>query len=78
MSAKDTWAVLRDLLAERILVLDGAMGTMIQEHGFGEADFRSPRFADHGRDQVADYARRKGASVEHTERWLAANLNYEP
>ena len=30
-----------------------------------------------GRDQVADYARRKGASIEHTERWLAPNLDYQ-
>ena len=31
-----------------------------------------------GRDQVADYARRKGASVEDTEAWLAPNLAYDP
>ncbi|MBI3113113.1 MAG: methionine synthase, partial [Rhodospirillales bacterium] len=31
-----------------------------------------------GRDQVEDYARRKGASVHETERWLAANLGYTP
>lgn len=31
---------------ERILVLDGAMGTMIQQHSFGEADYRGTRFAD--------------------------------
>ena len=30
---------------QRILVLDGAMGTMIQRHGLGEADFRGERFA---------------------------------
>ncbi|NBX40499.1 MAG: methionine synthase, partial [Gammaproteobacteria bacterium] len=30
------------------------------------------------RDQVADYARRKGADVAITERWLAPNLGYEP
>jgi len=34
------------LLAERILVLDGAMGTMIQEHQFSEEDFRGTRFKD--------------------------------
>ena len=28
------------LLRERILVIDGAMGTMLQGYGFGEADFR--------------------------------------
>ena len=35
---------------ERILVLDGAMGTMIQTHKFSEADFRSDRFAEWPRD----------------------------
>ncbi|MFN3653575.1 MAG: methionine synthase [Armatimonadota bacterium] len=31
-----------------------------------------------GRDQVEDYARRKGMSVEEVERWLAPNLGYDP
>ena len=31
-----------------------------------------------GRDQVEDYARRKGMSVDVAERWLAPNLGYEP
>jgi 5-methyltetrahydrofolate--homocysteine methyltransferase len=30
------------------------------------------------RDQVEDYARRKGWSVEQTERWLGPVLNYDP
>ena len=34
------------LLPERVLVLDGAMGTMIQACGLEEADFRGERFAD--------------------------------
>ena len=38
---------LSGLLQDRILVLDGAMGTMIQGHGLEEADFRGGRFADH-------------------------------
>ncbi len=37
-------------LQQRILVLDGAMGTMIQQEGLGEADYRGERFADHGSD----------------------------
>ena len=37
--------LLRCLLAERILVLDGAMGTMIQRHALDEAAFRGARFA---------------------------------
>jgi len=41
---------LRTLLAERILVLDGAMGTMVQSYGLGEEDFRGERFAGHDRD----------------------------
>ncbi len=38
-------------LGERILVLDGAMGTMIQQHRLQEADYRGERFADAARDQ---------------------------
>jgi len=36
--------------SERILILDGAMGTMIQRRQLQEADFRGTRFADHGRE----------------------------
>ena len=38
---------IQDLLKTRILVLDGAMGTMIQRHKFSEADYRGARFADY-------------------------------
>src|SRR5690606_11313254 len=31
-----------------------------------------------GRDQVEDYARRKGMTVAEVERWLASNLDYDP
>ena len=41
---------LTSLLEERILILDGAMGTMVQRYRLGEADFRGARFADHPRD----------------------------
>ena len=37
---------LEALLGQRILILDGAMGTMIQRHGLSEADYRGERFAD--------------------------------
>mgnify|MGYP003383232655 FL=1 len=37
-------------LRRRILVLDGAMGTMIQQYQLVEADFRSQRFAEWPRD----------------------------
>ena len=39
---------LRRLLQERILVIDGAMGTMIQAYKLEEADYRGDRFVDHG------------------------------
>ncbi|WJW75393.1 methionine synthase [Thiohalobacter sp. IOR34] len=37
---------LEELIKERILILDGAMGTMIQAHKLQEADYRGERFAD--------------------------------
>src|SRR5690606_5665446 len=42
------------LLGQRILILDGAMGTMIQRYKLSEADFRGERFADHGKDLKGD------------------------
>ncbi len=42
---------LRARAAEKILVLDGAMGTEIQNLRLGEADFRGTRFSDHAHDQ---------------------------
>ncbi len=41
-----TEKALRDLLSQRILILDGAMGTMIQQYKLQEADYRGERFAD--------------------------------
>ncbi|MCZ6899942.1 MAG: homocysteine S-methyltransferase family protein [Bacteroidetes bacterium] len=38
------------ILQDRILVLDGAMGTMIQGYGLEEEDFRGERFKDHSSD----------------------------
>jgi len=38
---------IRNQLKNRILLLDGAMGTMIQQHKLDENDFRGQRFADH-------------------------------
>jgi len=37
---------IEDILKKRILVLDGAMGTMLQRYKFQEADFRGERFKD--------------------------------
>ena len=44
-------AALKRALAARILVLDGAMGTMIQDYRLAEADYRGARFADHAAPQ---------------------------
>jgi len=41
---------LRELMRERIVVLDGAMGTLIQRHELTEEQFRGERFAGHARD----------------------------
>ncbi len=41
---------LEAILEERILILDGAMGTMIQAEGLAESDFRGDEFAEHPRD----------------------------
>ena len=46
----DATETLTAALRERILVMDGAMGTMIQRHGLSEEDFRGDRFADWDRD----------------------------
>ncbi|MFH1044236.1 MAG: methionine synthase, partial [Pseudomonadota bacterium] len=43
----DQTAEIRALLEQRILILDGAMGTMIQERRLSEAEFRGKRFANH-------------------------------
>src|ERR1700760_319960 len=39
-----------DVLKERILIIDGAMGTMIQRHKLQEADYRGERFKDWASD----------------------------
>ena len=46
----DRTSELSALLAEKLLILDGAMGTMIQRHALQEADYRGRRFADHPHD----------------------------
>jgi len=47
MTTVDT---LKKLLRERILILDGAMGTMVQRRKLSEADFRGERFTSHPKD----------------------------
>ena len=47
-------AALQALLDERIVVLDGAWGTMLQQSGLRPEDYRGTRFADHPRDVAGD------------------------
>jgi len=50
MPRPDPTADLQKALRQRILVLDGAMGTTIRTYGLSEADARGPRFADSKKD----------------------------
>jgi len=50
MSPAERVQSLRDLFSQRIVVLDGAMGTMIQKHRLDEAAYRGARYADWHRD----------------------------
>ncbi|SFU65394.1 methionine synthase (B12-dependent) [Nitrosomonas eutropha] len=50
MTMPDRADLLKQLLAERILMLDGAMGTMIQSYKLSESDYRGERFADFPHD----------------------------
>ncbi len=50
MAIKNTEAQLKELLAQRILVIEGPKGTEIQARQLSEADFRGERFRDHASD----------------------------
>jgi len=52
--SRDVAHEIRKLAGERILVLDGAWGVLLQNRGLTEADFRGERFADHPRDLLND------------------------
>ncbi|MBH9576895.1 homocysteine S-methyltransferase family protein [Inhella proteolytica] len=72
-------ARLPELMQERILVLDGAMGTMIQRYKLTEADYRGTRFADHGKDlkgnnELLQFTRPEVISEIH-EQYLAAGAD---
>ena len=45
MRRKPSWAALEKAASERILIIDGAMGTMIQQYKLGEDHYRGERFA---------------------------------
>ncbi|WP_115686604.1 homocysteine S-methyltransferase family protein [Cupriavidus taiwanensis] len=72
-------AELPRLLQERILVLDGAMGTMIQRYKLSEADYRGERFAEHkidvkGNNELLLLTRPQVISEIH-EQYLAAGAD---
>src|ERR1700749_205320 len=50
MRRKPSWAALEKAASERILIIDGAMGTMIQQYKHGENHYRGERFEDHSKD----------------------------
>ena len=50
MTPSRTEQTLRDLLTQRILIIDGAMGTMIQRYRLSEEGYRGHEFANHGFD----------------------------
>ena len=50
MTRAERTQLLKDALASRIVILDGAMGTMIQQHRLQESDYRGTRFSDHPSD----------------------------
>src|SRR3954451_13161589 len=51
---RDVATEIRKLAEERILVLDGAWGVLLQNRGLTEADFRGERFEHHRRDLLND------------------------
>ena len=78
-SQTDRTDELRDLLSRRILILDGAMGTMIQRYKLGEAEYRGTRFADLDRDvkgnnELLSLTRPEVISEIH-EQYLAAGAD---
>ncbi|GAA3917618.1 homocysteine S-methyltransferase family protein [Luteimonas lutimaris] len=60
----DRVAALEATLARRILVIDGAMGTMIQRHQLEETDYRGERFADGFDSRQAGGADRQGHDLK--------------
>ena len=62
-------------LRDRILVIDGAMGTMIQRHGLEEGDYRGERFAD-GYDREHDIA--PGLEVKTKKRLVVVSGSAHP
>ena len=72
-------ARLPEILKQRIVILDGAMGTMIQRYKLGEADYRGERFKDHpkdlkGNNELLQFTRPDVISEIH-DQYLAAGAD---
>lgn len=70
---------LKQILKERILVLDGAMGTMLQQYNFTEADFKGERFKDFpiplkGNNDLLSITQPKAIAEVH-EKYFAAGAD---
>lgn len=50
ISKSEVFKFLDDLCSNRIVIMDGAMGTMIQRYQFGESDYRGKKFKNHPTD----------------------------
>ncbi len=79
MPQPDRAAELRSLLAKRILIIDGAMGTMIQRYQLSEKDFRGTRFAGSpgdlkGNNEALNLTQPKVIEEIHSE-YLAAGAD---
>ena len=73
-------AALPGLLAERIVILDGAMGTMIQRYKLDEAAYRGERFRDHpkdlkGNNELLQFTRPDVIREIHERYWRAHSEN---
>ncbi|HEX3924201.1 MAG TPA: homocysteine S-methyltransferase family protein, partial [Streptosporangiaceae bacterium] len=70
---------LRELLDQRVVVLDGAWGTMFQSAGLTPADYRADRFTDHPHDVTGDpdllNLTRPDAVLDTHRRFLAAGAD---
>ena len=54
MASNDVSARIQSLAQQRILIIDGAMGTALQGYGLTERDYRGERFAEHPRELKGD------------------------
>jgi len=79
VQTSESAAALSAALADRILVLDGAMGTLIQRYGLTEADYRGSRFADWASDLKGNndllVLTRPDVIREIHDRYLAAGVD---